>query len=242
MRNKIILCLFLILQSWLMVGCGQIDSDQVDQSEIFTSYSGLYSEESGDLKITATLSVGGQFGSQVWLTDKSSLSVDGHPMSSDDDVFKVIQYKYSSSRSTHDFPETFRVRYSNEDEQVFENILDMPSGVDFFLVSQLSKSSGGTLKWKLRNYSGKKENLEITVKDTRGKSFNLHPYVSESQGSVYLEPHRLKELDGNYVYISFCRSRFSSSIHSPEVGGNIRVKYCTREQRYEVQDWESNLQ
>ncbi|TNF27876.1 MAG: hypothetical protein EP319_10310 [Deltaproteobacteria bacterium] len=244
MKKQIILVTFLILQAWLMVGCGQIDSDQVDQSEIYTSYIGTYSEESQDMKVTASLSVGGQFGSQVWLTDKSSLSVDGRPMDADDDIFNLIQYRYRTTRTSYDFPDVFRIRYQNEDGMIYENIIDMPAGVDFWVVDNLNRSSGGTLKWKLRHYSGKAETLEFVIEDELGKDITVHPYASGSEGSYYIEPHRLNEFKGSTVRISVCRSRYKKSVDAPQAGGSLKSTYCTRKQSYPLSGstWEENLQ
>ncbi len=243
MKNQLILITFLILQAWLMTGCGQIDSDQVDQSEIYTSYIGTYNETSGDMKVTASLTVGGQFGSQIWLTDESSLSVDGKPMDADDDIFNLIQYKYRTSRDSNDFPDVFRIRYQNEDGLVYENIVDMPAGVDFWLVDRLSRTSGATLKWKLRHYSGKAEHLEFLIEDEMGKDITIYPYASSAEGSYYLEPHKLDQLKGTSVTISVCRSRYQKSVDAPEAGGSLKTTYCTRKQSYPITDstWGENL-
>lgn len=217
-----------------MTGCGQVDSDQVDQSEIYTSYAGTYSEETSDMKVTASLTVGGQFGSQVWLTDESSLSVDGRPMDADDDILNLIQYRFRTTRSSYDFPDIFRIRYQNEDGMIYENIVDMPAGVDFYLVDQLSRRSGGTLKWKLRHFSGKSESLTFKVEDDYGKDFEIHPYANGSEGSYYLEPHKLDKLKGSTVTIMVCRSRYQNSVDAPEAGGSLRTTYCTRKQSYPI--------
>jgi len=244
MQKQFILVVFLILQAWLMTGCGQVDSDQVDQSEIYTSYYGTYSEQTGDMKVTVSLTVGGQFGSQVWLTDESSLSVDGRPMDADDDFLNLIQYRYRTSRSSYDFPDVFRLRYQNEDGMIYENIVDMPAGVDFFVTDRLSRTAGGTIKWKLRHYSGKSENLEFKIEDENGKNFSVHPYSSGAEGSYYLEPHKLDSLKGSSVSISVCRSQYKSSIHAPYAGGSLRTTYCTRGKSYPLtgSNWEEDLQ
>src|ERR1700722_15799783 len=79
-----------------LLACAQIKSEKVAQSEIFTSYKAKYDEGLKKLSFNAKFQVGEGVGAtQVRLTGKSRILVNGNEMSESSDFLNQVSYQYT---------------------------------------------------------------------------------------------------------------------------------------------------
>lgn len=212
MKNKLIIVLFLLLEAWFVVGCGQIESDQVDQDEIYTDYLGTYNEESGVFKVSARFSVGGSLGTQVWLSEKSGIFVNGFKLAGDDDLFNLIQYKYESLVNPEEFPKIFNLHYLNEDGRSYENKMFMPGKVSFAIDGEIDRSLGGVIEWSLSDPEVGDERLEFELSDGEGKKYTVYRDVEDLTGMIRIDPVFLEGFNGDLLFVSVCWKRGAKEV------------------------------
>lgn len=228
--------MFLLFEAWFVVGCGQIESDQIDQEEIYTDYQGTYNEESGVFKVSARFSVGGSFGTQVWLSEKSGIFVNGIKLAGDDDLFNLIQYKYESLKYPEEFPSTFDLRYQNEKDRNYENKMEMPGRVRFVVDHEISRNHGGVIEWRLSDSKLGDERLEIELSDREGKKFIIGEAITDFSGTTRIEPEFIEGFDGDLLFVTVCRKRRAKKVVAPTIGGNMSMTYCSRKINSRITD------
>ena len=219
----------LLLLVWVMlslVSCGQVDSDKVDQSEIYTAYNTSYSAEDEKLTVRASFTIGGSVGTYVWLSNESDVRVNGNQMRGDDTLFNQISYQYSQNIGPSSLSDR-TIRYKNEEGQEYSNSTNLPGAVSVSGSSTAYDDRSYTFNW---NASGSIWDQTLTIYIFTGTtSWQLHSKgLDENSGSYEVDIETLQKVGGNEFKVQACRRKYDYDIDSPSAGGHLTSVYCSK--------------
>lgn len=204
--------------------CAKVDSAKVASSEIYTSYSATYSEDSNRVNVNANFTVGKGFGTQVTLNENSSINVNGVKMRENSDLFGGVYYDYHRTiSSSDDLMNPLLIRYQDNEGHIYNNALSIPSRV----TASPSIYHGGdfTVNWSTYDRLGVDENISASL-STNGVTIFASDHNGGNNGRIIFRSEDMAGLSGTSATLIVCRKFSTDAVDAPSVGGYINISYC----------------
>lgn len=228
--------LIVILLGFIIItinSCGQIDSNQVDQQEIYPAYNASFDGDKNTIEFKASFSVGGSIGTQVWLKDESSISINNSKLSGDSNIFNQISYSYKKKNPANNL--NYNIIYKNNDGETYTNNMSIPGAVHFKAPAVAYRSEGLIVHWNLENgFAG--DTLDVWITTTSNSENVATERLISSNGTTYISPESLEGLTEGSFKVKLCRSRTSYKIQSPTIGGHLCSSFCTKSKTIVIEE------
>lgn len=233
-QNSVI---FLTGALWI-VGCAQVDSTKVSQSEIYTHYEASYAESEQALRFHADFTVGQGIGTSVRLSGNSAVLANGIALKeiqsiAHDVYYESIQPNKSSEEATGAQQE---FEYRNNDGNIFSNFFFIPQRISVDVPASSRLSDGFTLSWAIADRIGQNELIDASLNTDYGLISGVagaNP-TGASSGRMAFSSESLAKIKPQTATILVCRKIYFNSIHAPDVGGSLEARYCAAEKSIDL--------
>lgn len=213
----------------LLTACSNIDSSDVAQTEIYTSYNAEYDDEEGTLRVNAHFTVGGGVGTDVVLDNDSSVSFDGQELRRDIGLFGNVGY--SLQRYRPDFQELNRyhdIEYLDNSGRSYHNTVRIPRAVQGYLQS-VDPYGDLVINWSTEEALSPQESVTASIKSRYGNEQIVGSSMyGPSSGQIIFRRGDWYQMAGQDVVVTICRRRSTSSVTAPPAGGYLSAQYCAR--------------
>lgn len=208
------------------VSCKSVDSDDINQQKIYTSYYLKYDLEKDETLAYATFEFGSSF---VRLKDPAYVSFQNDKMIKND-AFGIISYDLTYRGLMN--AGNFYYRDANGDEYHNNAVIVQP--ISFKPDnSTLSASQGGELFWNELPVSAG-QTASVTIKTNSGTlSFSTEAIGANS---IRINGDQISEESKGAVTLKLCRSKDFDIKESPKEGGTINTEYCSAETDFTISD------
>lgn len=210
----------------ITISCKPVDSDDVNQQKIYTSYYLKYDLDKDETLAYATFEFGSSF---VRLKDPAYVSFRSDKMIKND-AFGIISYDltYRGFRNSG----MFYYRDGNGDE--YHNNAVMVDPLSFNAeFSSLSVSEGGELFWDGVSLTAG-QTVSVTIQ-TNNSSLNFSTSAI-SANSIRIDAGQISEEAKGTVQLKLCRSKVFDIEEAPQEGGSINTEFCAGEVEFTIND------
>lgn len=225
----------LLLLSFLIVACGKVESADVRQEKIFTSYSATQDEDKmrTDFVATFSTSAGEVSDNSVRLTGGSSVLLDGQTMV--ENVSAIGGYSYRARRgiasSKDDEKKDFNLEYIDNNGKAYKNKISLPGRVTIDPPSEASIAAGFSVPWRIEDRLGIHEKLNLSLRYKKGDFYDTlileDQSPSLSEGRIEFSSSQTKEISPQRAEVKLCRNRSFPQLEAPAIGGIMEASYCT---------------
>lgn len=240
--------LVFMLALTLFTSCGQIPSDQVEQSSIRTKYRAKYIEADKKLLIHGTFTTG--FLTFVSLDSDSSLRVNGYG-TKEKRILLVGTPYYEYKKTDYDRSrlEDYDLVYTNKDGEEFRNTVRVPSRVTSQLPDTVRSNQDIIIDYDVEGSMGNSSYVTYEVMySVRDQSqdpsddvdlddnSSLKPIRYTRNGSFRISAEEINEANAYEVNISVCHESNGELQEHPGAGGGLSSSYCTGFKTITIED------
>jgi hypothetical protein len=212
-------------------GCAVVGSSQVDPSTVWTKYAASFDAGSGQLELSATFTVGGEFGTFLELDGPSEVRADDAVMTEEKGIFNDVHYVRRVSATAEDLLHDYRLTYVNNAGQSFANLIRAAGDVAIGAgqAAQASLRARYLARWEARDPVRAGETVTATLTRTgpEGGGSALKTATDPgSTGQIVFEPEDLATIGAGPARLTICRSISREPAEAPK-GGRIESSYCS---------------
>lgn len=215
----------------LLAACGNINSDKVAQTEIFTGYEASYSEDNSQLTASAWFTVGSGLGTFVNLDNGSSVSFNGVSLGETSSLFRDISYDFLqtlSATNASGMPLTFV--YKDNNGNSYSNTASLPARIAISGIS-LDGTGAMVVNWNTNSSLTNQESIRFTLSNRdNSKAVSAIDSNGFSSGQAIFSAADLASLSAQSAYLQVCRTQYLQSVQAPSVGGSFSASYCSASQ------------
>lgn len=221
--NWALLCL-----SILFSGCAVVSSTDVNPSTIYSQYSAKYDEATNKLEFNASFFVGGETGTYVELSDKSSVMLDARPMVKSKTIINQIIYESDQVADSQTLLSAYTFAYTNDVGSVYRNSVQIPSRVSLAALQSVNSSitSGFSVSWQTPSMLGSGENIQAILKGSN-TVVSQSSWSGGTSGQITFSPQELKDFKPGPATVTVCRENYTTNVQGPSAGGSISTSYCS---------------
>jgi hypothetical protein len=225
---------YLFVLSFLIVGCGKVESSDLRQEKIFTSYSAVYEEDSlrTEFEAAFSTSAGEIAENSVRLTGGSTVTLDGESMV--ESVSAITGYRYLARRGPMDSVGPGRndleFEYRNNNGRSYKNRIAIPEKITGSPPVEGSLSAGFSVPWRTDSPLLSSEEIVLTIISNQGsrKSYwtikDRSPSLTEGRIQVGIDA--IRDIEPQRVQVKLCRHRTFANINAPTIGGSMESRFC----------------
>lgn len=217
----------LLLFSVMSSGCAVVSSTDVNPSTIYSQYSANYDEATNKLDFNASFFVGGDTGTYVELSDKSSVLLDSQTMVKNKTVFNQIIYESEKTADSQSLAAAYTFVYTNDAGTIYRNAVQIPVSVSLSTpqFGSTSIASGVSVNWQATTAVGAHENIQAILKSANTAA-SESSWSGGSSGQITFSPQELKDFRSGPATITLCRQSYTTDVQGAAAGGSLSVSYC----------------
>lgn len=230
--NQTLHLAFMAVTTFIVVGCAQVPSSSVNQSDVYTSYSANYDDTSKSLTATATFFVGGGTGTYVALDGGSSVYFNSTLLTSSTDLANQIDYENTWKNL---FPSpagsTYSFVYTDNNGKVYTNTISIPILPQVqYPSTTVCASTGIPVNWATTTPVGS-DTLSFVLNrqdGSGGGSQEIYDLSSQAtSGNYTIVATTFQELGAGSYQVQLCRGNNPQLQSAPAAGGGISATSCT---------------
>ena len=212
-----------------------MESSDIRQEKIYTSYSAVQEEDKmrTDFVATFSTSAGEIADNSVRLTGGSTVSLDGQSMV--ENVSAIGGYSYLARRGLGEKEGNpkgdFQFEYIDNNGKSYKNKVSLPGKITISPPQEGNIATGFSVPWRTDSALGNSEKIKLTLKFQKGEFTEHRIFEDRSpslrEGRIEISAQELRELLPQRAELKICRNRSFPQLEAPAIGGLMEASYCT---------------